>query len=56
MSKEANDRIMQLCAKAVAATDPSEVEKAIKELNNALSEHTRLVRQRIQAERERSAP
>jgi hypothetical protein len=54
MNPELDNRIKELCAKAVAATDALEAAQAIKELNAALGEHTRRVRARLKAERERS--
>jgi hypothetical protein len=56
MTSMLDERIIELCGKAVAATDPLEVAHAINELKAALGEHTRRLRHRIQAERERSVP
>jgi hypothetical protein len=47
MSSRLEERIMDLCAKAIAAKEPFELEGTIKELNASLREHTRRLRQRV---------
>lgn len=44
VSKRLEDRINDLMAKAIATTDPDELEKVISNLREALSEHIQKVR------------
>jgi hypothetical protein len=43
VSKRLEDRINHLMAKAIATTDPDELERVISELREALSEHIQKV-------------
>lgn len=43
------DRIQELCAKAISANEHTEMEEAIKELRAALSEHIRRLREQVSA-------
>jgi hypothetical protein len=47
MSPRLEDKIQQLCNKAVAATEQVEMEEAITELRAALKEHIRRTRERV---------
>jgi hypothetical protein len=47
MSPRLEDKIQQLCNKAVAATEQAELEEAITELRAALKEHIRRTRERV---------
>lgn len=44
VDQQLTDRIRELCAKAIALPDSTELNDVLKELNAALSEHTRRLR------------
>ena len=49
MSPRMEDRIRELCAKAISAKEGAEMEAALKELRAALSEHIQQLRKQVNA-------
>jgi len=47
MSPRLEDRIQELCARAVAAREQAEIEETIGELKAAIKEHIHRIRQRV---------